>query len=98
MRLTRPLVAAALAFGSLLVASPAGAATCVGEQTYLYFCASTPTIDRGSEELCVYAGGDQCQPVSVPTVGLSGEFDSGCGGRLCPQAAFCEALIENCPL
>ena len=80
MRSVRPLAAGALAAGALLTASPAGAANCVGEASTFVVCVVPPTPVVGERILCVFAGGEECTEVPVPTVGLSGDADVNCGG------------------
>lgn len=82
--LTRPLAVAALGLGALL-ASPAEAASCVGEDTLLYLCAHTPDVTPGTRTLCVYAGGDTCTEVDVPNPSVSGAAGTTCGGYACPD-------------
>lgn len=93
--LTRPLAAVALAGGALL-AQPATAASCVGEHSVYYVCVTLPTVGEGSTPLCVYAGGEECQPVNVPTPTVDGlpEVDAECGRIL--DFAGCSNPIAQC--
>ncbi len=88
--MTRALLAAAVAAGLSFVASPSAEAACVGEQSIFYVCATTPTPSVGSTTYCVFLGGDTCEPVSVPTVTLTGETSVRCGGSL--QLTACRIL------
>ena len=74
-------LAGALAAGALL-ASPASARTdCLGEQSIVYVCVTTPEVGVGSHTLCVFAGGTECRPVEVPVPTTEGEvdYDLNCG-------------------
>lgn len=98
--LARPLAACAVALTALF-AAPADAA-CVGEQSTAYVCVTTPTVVLGEEEYCVYAGTDECVPVTVPTVGTEGALDLECHGLLgCPHGVTVICQIQNivqCPI
>lgn len=90
MRFARPLLAcAALAAGALL-STPASAA-CAGTQQIFYVCVTTPTVTPTTIEQCVYAGGDTCEDVSVPFVGVSGGGEVSCGGGTV-NLALCDSL------
>lgn len=90
--MTRTLLAAALAAGAAFVASPAAEAACLGEQSTFYVCATTPMPNVGSTTYCVYAGGDTCEPVSVPSVYWTGDESFYCGGSIHLRA--CELVGE----
>ena len=98
--LARPLAAGAFALAALL-ATPADAA-CVGEQSIAYVCVTPPIVVLGEHEYCVYAGDDTCRPVSVPTVGTSGQLEVECHGMLgCPASLMVICQIQNlveCPI
>lgn len=81
MNAPRILGLAAVAVAAVL-ALPAGATSCVGEQSTAYVCVTPPGIGLGSTPLCVYAGGDTCKPVDVPTPVLTGCPSAGWGGAL----------------
>lgn len=79
--LTRPLVAGALAAGAVLATSPADAA-CFGTASTVLVCATLPTVYQTEIKECVYIGGDTCENVTVPFVGVSGSTTVTCGGNL----------------
>ena len=97
MRLARPLVAAALAAGSLLLAPSANAA-CVGTQSTAYVCVTPPTLTQQHLTECVYAGGDTCENVTVPYYGIGDEGDVSCGGSLaaCTLVNNIDELFRPC--
>lgn len=79
--LTRPLVAGTLAAGALLATTPADAA-CVGTDEIMFVCVIGPEVYPSEISQCVYAGGDTCEDVTVPFVGVRGSASVRCGGNL----------------
>lgn len=79
--LTRPLVAGVLAVGALLATAPAHAA-CVGTDSTVFVCVTPPNVYPTEITECVYLGGDTCENVTVPFVGVSGSASVRCGGDL----------------
>jgi hypothetical protein len=91
--LTRSALAGALTAGALL-ASPAGAANCVGEQSLLYVCVTAPDVVTGEKPYCFYVGGDTCTRVNVPTATVQGPADVDCHGPKACELNFLAAVCE----
>lgn len=96
MKGTRLLAAAALAAGLMAVA-PAAAAdeNCVGAEGLMVVCVDP--LGRTIYDTCVYTGGEECTPVSVP-----GPMVTRCEGipdtdpkALIPaiQKAVCDVIV-----
>lgn len=77
----RPLLAAALAAGALLGASPANAA-CAGTAQTVFVCVTPPTVTPDPITQCVYLLTDECEDVTVPFYSVSGGGEVTCGGTV----------------
>lgn len=73
----RPLVAGALVASSFLLASPADAG-CYGTREVFRVCYTLPEVRERTISQCVYTGGDDCEEVIVPFVGVEGDLVVSC--------------------
>jgi len=83
-RFVRPLLALAVAGAAVAAPAAQAAVNCFGPES-MFVCVETPTVRKTTKTQCVYAGGTECQNVTIPWYTTSGSLDYSCGGAL-----YCE--------